>query len=302
MNTQQGAYLDVGDGHQIWVEIQGPSDGVPAVFLHGGPGSGCNRSQHALFDPTQHFAIFVDQRGAGRSRPHGERHANTTPHLIDDLEFVRRHFSIERWLLVGGSWGATLALAYAMAHPSRVSGIVLRATFLGTQSELEWAFNAALPAFQPDLHAQLLPYMPDGLTSLWPLVLDPDPAVHTPAARAFGSAERAMSSLIPAQPNPNVPLAASAFMEAHYFQNDCFLTPDALMQGAASLGNIPGIVVQARLDLLCPPSTSSALVKAWPGARLEMVEGAGHTLGHPAVFEAVREGINELIGSVNRPE
>ena len=145
-----GDYLNVGDGHQIWVQTIGPEDGIPAVFLHGGPGSGCNTSQHALFDPKRHRAIFIDQRGAGRSLPHGERRANTTAHLISDLEQVRRHLSIERWLVVGGSWGATLALAYAMAHPSCVTGLVLRATFLGTKAELEWAFEIGLGAFHPD--------------------------------------------------------------------------------------------------------------------------------------------------------
>jgi proline iminopeptidase len=172
--------------------------------------------------------------------------------------------------------------------------MVLRATFLGTSAELQWAFDNGLAAFHPDLHAQLKSLAPDGLETLWPLVLDPDPAIHAPAARAFSNAERAMSELIPPQTRSDGPLSATAFMEAHYFLNDCFLEPDALLHGAAHLGDIPGIVVQARLDLLCPPKTAARLVNVWPGAQLRMVEAAGHSLGHPAVFQAVRAAIDEL--------
>ena len=247
-----------------------------------------------MFDPKRHRAIFIDQRGAGRSLPHGERRANTTAHLISDLEQVRRHLSIERWLVVGGSWGATLALAYAMAHPSCVTGLVLRATFLGTKAELEWAFEIGLGAFHPDLHAQLHAQARAGLPSLWRRILDADVAVHTPAARAFAQAERAMSQLHPAPQKTDGPLPATAFMEAHYFANNCFLAPDELMQGVPALAGIPGVVIQARQDLLCPPVTAAKLVAKWAGARLVMVEGAGHTLGHRPVFEAVRDGITAL--------
>lgn len=294
MTDPSGAYLDVGDDHRIWVQTVGPDNGIPAVFLHGGPGSGCSPSQHALFDPTRHRAVLVDQRGSGRSLPHGARHANTTAHLVDDLERVRLHLGIDRWLVVGGSWGATLALAYAMAHPDRVTGMVLRATFLGTAAELEWAFQTALAAFHPDLFAELKRQAPGGLRSLWQHILDPDPAVHAPAARTFAQAERAMSELHPSPPKPGAPLSPTAFMEAHYFMNDCFLSPDALLRGVPALEDIPGIVVQARLDLLCPPIMAHRLVAKWQAARLVMVEGAGHTLGHQPVFDAVRAGIAEL--------
>ncbi|WP_298022647.1 alpha/beta fold hydrolase [uncultured Parasphingopyxis sp.] len=292
--SDTGALLDVGDGHRIWVQTVGRRGGIPAVYLHGGPGSGCNPSQHKLFDPDRHFAVFVDQRGAGRSQPHGERRANTTTHLISDLEAVRQHLGVESWLVVGGSWGATLALAYAQAHSERVTGIVLRATFLGTAAELDWAFNQALPAFQPDLYAALMAQADGSLETLWPKILNPDPAIHTAPARAFSNAERALSDLSPAPPKKDGPLPASAFMEAHYFANDCFLEPGALMRGADRLVGIPGVIVQARLDLLCPPITSARLAAVWPDARLVLIEAAGHSLGHPAVFDAVRAGIAAL--------
>lgn len=298
--SSEGFHLDVGDNHAIWVAPWGNPDGVPVVFLHGGPGSGCAASARGLFDTERCRVIFIDQRGAGQSLPARARHANTTQHLIDDIERVRKHLRIERWLVVGGSWGATLGLAYAQAHPSRVTGLVLRATFLGTRAELVWAFDTALAAFHPALHQALYAPLTQAergapLTALWQRILDPDPAVHAPSVRAFYRAERALSELHPALPSLDPErLPASPFLEAHYFLNDCFLPPDALLQGAAGLAGIPGILVQARLDLLCPPAMSHRLAALWPDAEVRMVEAAGHSVGHEQVFAAVRQAVSEL--------
>src|ERR1700722_9418556 len=152
--------LPVGDGHEIYVETVGRADGIPAVYLHGGPGSGCQPDHRRLFDPERFHAVLFDQRGAGRSQPKGRREHNTLPHLIADMETIREQLGIARWMIVGGSWGATLALAYAQAHPERVSGIALRATFLGTKAELEAAFLDALPRFYPDLSDDFLKVLP----------------------------------------------------------------------------------------------------------------------------------------------
>src|ERR1700736_1982579 len=152
--------LPVGDGHEIYVETVGRADGIPAVYLHGGPGSGCQPDHRRLFDPERFHAILFDQRGAGRSRPKGRREDNTLAHLIADMETIRQKFALERWIVVGGSWGATLALAYAQAHPDRVSGLVLRATFLGTRAEIETAFTDVLRRFYPDLSAEFLNVLP----------------------------------------------------------------------------------------------------------------------------------------------
>ena len=177
-------WLSVGDDHEIYVESVGRADGIPAVYLHGGPGSGCQPDHRRLFDPERFHAILFDQRGAGRSRPKGRREANTLPHLIADMEMIRQKFGFERWLIVGGSWGATLALAYAQAHPDRVSGIVLRATFLGTRAELEGAFLDVLPRFYPALSDDFLSVLPpeeraQPLDAYWRRILDPDPAMHS---------------------------------------------------------------------------------------------------------------------------
>ena len=183
-------WLAVGDGHEIYVESVGRADGLPAVYLHGGPGSGCQSDHRRLFDPERFHAVLFDQRGAGRSRPKGGCKDNTLPHLIADMETIRAKFGFERWIVIGGSWGATLALAYAQAHPDRVSGIVLRATFLGTRAELEGAFLDALPRFYPGLSDDFLDLLPaeeraEPLGAYWRRILDSDPAMHGPFIRAW---------------------------------------------------------------------------------------------------------------------
>ncbi len=190
--------LPVGDGHDLYVESVGRADGVPAVYLHGGPGSGCQADHRRLFDPERFHAILFDQRGAGRSRPKSRREDNTLAHLIADMEAIRQKFGFERWIVVGGSWGATLALAYAQAHPDRVAGLVLRATFLGTRAEIETAFTDVLARFYPNLRDDFLSVLPlaeraQPLDAYWRRILDPDPAVHGPAARAWPDTERILS-------------------------------------------------------------------------------------------------------------
>ena len=304
--------LPVSDGHEIYVETVGRIDGIPAVYLHGGPGSGCQPDHRRLFDPERFHAVLFDQRGAGRSRPKGGREANTLAHLIADLEMIREKFSFPRWMVVGGSWGATLALAYAQAHPDRVSGIVLRATFLGMRSELEGAFVDVLPRFYPDLSHDFLNVLPieeraQPLDAYWHRILDPDPAVHGPAARAWQATESILSEhapgrtrLDPASPNPTRALPSTPFMEAHYFQNDCFMKPRQLLEQAGKLNRIPGLIVQGRYDLLCPPATSQALNAVWPDSKIRFVEGAGHSLYDPGVRDAVMKAIADLASEITR--
>ena len=289
-------HLAVGDGHEIYVETVGRADGIPAVYLHGGPGSGCQPDHRRLFD----------QRGAGRSRPKGRLEANTLPHLIADMDTIRESFGFKRWMIVGGSWGATLALAYAEAHPARVNGLVLRATFLGTRTELEQAFLQNLPRFHPGLSDDFFGLLPPAelrqpLDAYWRRILDPDPAVHAPAARAWHDTERILSEHTPSRTRLDFaslrstrPLPATPLMEAYYFHNDCFMEPNQLMTQAGKLKGIPGIIVQGRYDFLCPPSTSHALAAAWPDAEVRIVEGAGHSLYDPGVRDAVMKAIADL--------
>jgi len=302
--------LPVGDDHEIYVESVGRADGIPAVYLHGGPGSGCQPDHRRLFDPTRFRAILFDQRGAGRSRPKASRENNTLAHLIADMEKIREHFGIARWMIVGGSWGATLALAYAQAHPERLSGIVLRATFLGTRKELNGAFVDALSRFYPDLNEDFISLLPPEdrdrpLDAYWRRILDPDPNIHTVAARGWHDTERILSEHTPgrvrlnlASSKPSRTLPATPFMEAHYFQHDCFLKPDQLLNQAGKLAGIPGLIVQGRYDLLCPPATAHAFNAVWPGSEIRFVEGAGHSLYDPGVKDAVIKAIVDLASGI----
>ena len=302
--------LAVDGGHSIHVESVGRAGGMPAVYLHGGPGSGCQADHRRLFDPERFHAVLFDQRGAGRSRPKGLRDHNTLPHLIADMEMIREKFSFERWMVVGGSWGATLALAYAQAYPDRVSGIVLRATFLGTREELDGAFLKTLPRFYPALSDDFLGLLPEDerrqpLESYWRRILDPDVTVHGPFARAWHDTERILSEVSPARTRldlasltSSAPLPATPFMEAHYFASACFMRPNQLLEDADKLRGIPGVIVQGRYDLLCPPATSHALASRWSDAELRIVQGAGHTLYDPGVRNAVMKGIADVASRI----
>jgi proline iminopeptidase len=304
--------LPVGDGHEIHVETVGRADGIPAVYLHGGPGSGCQADHRRLFDPERFHAVLFDQRGAGRSRPKGRLEANTLSHLIADMETIRESFGFKRWMIVGGSWGATLGLAYAQAHPARTSGLVLRATFLGTRAELEQAFLQNLPRFYPGLSGDFFGLLPPQelqhpLDAYWRRILDSDPAVHGPAARAWHDTERILSEHAPSRTRLDLaslrstrPLPATPFMEAHYFHKDCFMKPGQLMAGAGKLKHIPAIIVQGRYDFLCPPSTSHALAAVWPNAEIRIVEGAGHSLYDPGVRDAVMKAIADIASNPGR--
>src|SRR3954468_24009541 len=302
--------LVVSDGHDIYVESVGRVGGIPAVYLHGGPGSGCQPDHRRLFDPERFHAVLFDQRGAGRSRPKGRRDANTLPHLIADMEAIREKFGFERWMIVGGSWGATLALAYAQAHPDRVTGLVLRATFLGTVAEIEDGFLSSLPRLYPGLFEDFLNLLPSDeraspVQAYFRRILDPDPTIHGPAARAWGGTERILSEHKPNRTRLDLKelhssraLPASPFMEAHYFANNSFMAPDQLMGEASRLNGIPGVIVQGRYDLLCPPKISHALAAIWRDAEIRIVEGAGHSLYDPGVRDAVMRAIADVASRI----
>lgn len=300
--------LDVGDGHWIYVEEVGRKDGIPAVFLHGGPGSGSQHLHRALFDPENNHAILYDQRGAGRSHPYLCRSHNTTAHQIADLERIREFYGIERWIVTGGSWGSTLGLAYAIAHPERVAALVLRAIFLGMPREVDWAFIAGPSRFRPELFEQFVSFLPpseraDALSAYVRRINHPDPAVHTPAAIVWGAYERALSVLepgdakLPLPPPDDGRLPPTAIMECHYIANDFFLGKNELLANAHRLKGIPGVIVQGRYDLLCPPAAACAIAEAWPDCELTIIEQAGHAISEPGVFDALKVAIARFTAS-----
>lgn len=288
-------WLPVGDGHTLyWYECGNPK-GKPAVFLHGGPGAGCIPAYRRFFDPDIWRVILVDQRGAGRSQPLAETDTNTTQDLVSDLEKLRIDRGVDEWLLFGGSWGSTLALAYGEAHPERCSGFVLRGVFLGTQAEIDW-FMHGMGHFFPEAAQEFLAPIPpperaDLLASYHARLTDPDPAIHIPAARAWTLYESRCSALRSRTGDGRLTsdrfALSVARMEAHYFCHQCFLEPDQLLNNVGAISHLPCVIVQGRYDLVCPPVTAQRLAAAWPGADLVMIEDAGHSALEPGVRAAL---------------
>lgn len=288
--------LPLSAGHVMYWEQVGNPRGQPALFLHGGPGAGAGSIHRRFFDPHHWRLVIFDQRGAGRSRPMGELRENTTPHLVADIEALRRFLGIEKWLLFGGSWGSTLALAYAQAHPQRVTGCVLRGIFLGRAAEVDWFLHGLRRVF-PDAWAAFAEHVPaaergDLLSAYLKRLCDPDPLVHGPAARAWSLYEGSCSTLLPspetvasfAQDRSALGLAR---IEAHYFRHDLFLPPEGLLGHMDRIAHIPAEIVQGRYDMICPCDTAFDLAAAWARARLTVIPDAGHSALEPGVRTAL---------------
>ncbi|MGC4960011.1 prolyl aminopeptidase [Gordonia sp. DT218] len=293
-------HLDVGDGQQIYWETSGNADGKPVVFVHGGPGGGTAPDQRRFFDPARYRIVLFDQRGCGRSRPHiadgAELSTNTTGHLIADMELLRTHLGIDRWQVFGGSWGSTLGLAYAQAHPERVTELVLRGIFLLRRSEIDWYYNGGAAHIYPDLWESYLAPIPDGerdgdlVAAYHRLLTSPDRSVAQAAASAWTGWEQATSHLLPRPPGddrdgadkPRFDLAF-ATIENHYFVNHGFLEDGQLLARIDRLADIPGVIVQGRYDVVCPTRSAWDLHRAWPSAELHIVDDAGHASFEPGI-------------------
>jgi len=288
--------------HTMYWEESGNPHGVPVVFLHGGPGAGSAPNHRRFFDPAHYRIVIFDQRGAGRSTPLGEVRDNTTPHLIADMEQLRQHLGIEQWLVFGGSWGSTLALAYGEVHPRRCLGFVLRGIFLCRQTEIDWFLYGLRNIFPEawDKFAGIIPSSErhDLLGAYGRRLMDPDPAVHMPAARAWGIYEGSCSTLLPSPdtvahfPSDVVALGL-ARMEAHYFMHDIFLPPNSLLENVSKLRRVPAVIVQGRYDAVCPIVSAHDLQHAWPEAEYIVVPDAGHSAWEPGIC-------NELVRATER--
>lgn len=286
------------DGHHtLYVEEVGNPQGIPAVFLHGGPGAGCEDYHRRFFDPDRYHLILFDQRGAGRSTPHADLHDNTTWHLVDDMEWLRRHFGFDRWLVFGGSWGSTLALAYAETHPERVSALILRGIFLCRPHEIHWFYQEGASRIYPDYWRDFLaPVAPERRHEMLPayheLLTGPNELSRTAAARAWSVWEGRCATL---SPNPDVvahfrdlKVALSmARIECHYFMHDAFLRPNQLLEDAYRLKDIPGVIVHGRYDMICPVESAWELHQAWPGSELSIQPESGHSAGEPEISAAL---------------
>jgi proline iminopeptidase len=297
--------LNVSEKHQIYFEECGNPQGYPVVFLHGGPGSGCNPTQRRFFDPHFYRIILLDQRGCGRSTPQGCIEDNSTDRLVEDIEALKQHLNIKEWLVFGGSWGSTLALAYALAHPKSVKGLILRGIFLSRPSELDW-FLGEVKAFYPEPWQKLLSYLPnnehaDVLQAFAKRVFSSDTKSAQEAAIHWNAYESSIMSLLPRETttnpvNPEVELAR-ARVQIHYIQHQCFV--EDLLSAAKMLSHIPTTIIQGRYDMVCPPVSAWELKEAMPHAQFEMVADAGHSAMEIGVTSAL-VGATENFKNKNR--
>ncbi len=302
---EQG-WLDVGDGHRVHFEQSGNPRGRPVVVLHGGPGSGSRPKQRGYFDPERYRVVLFDQRGCGQSTPHGRLDANTTPHLVGDIERLRRHLGIERWLVFGGSWGSTLGLAYAVAHPERVDGLVVWGVFTGTGREIAWTFGpeGAARLFPLEYERFVEPLAPaeraTPVRAHYRLMRHRDGALRRRSLNAWTRWENKISDLVVNEQLLDEQLADRQYVlthslfEAHYFAHDCFITPP-LLERAHRLDGVPVVIVQGQLDLVCPPASALALHRALPHSRLQLIAGAGHS-PNAEVVDALVRAVEEVAG------
>ena len=295
LSPNRHGMLAVDDIHTIYWEECGNPDGIPVLFLHGGPGAGLSPQHRRFFDPLRYRVILFDQRGAGKSTPLGEWRNNTTQLLIADIERLRAQFGIDQWLVFGGSWGSTLALAYGQAHPAACLGFVLRGIFLCTQAEIDW-FIDGVRWFYPELHEEFAAPIPpeergDLLAAYVKRILSSDPAVYWPAARAWSRFEGRRVYLMPqAEDAPNDALDLGVGrLESHYMANLGFFEEDQLIRNMTRIAHLQAVIVQGRYDAICPPLSAYRLQQAWPGAQLDMIPDAGHgALEHGIASALVR--------------
>ncbi|MBZ2196223.1 prolyl aminopeptidase [Occultella gossypii] len=302
IDPYESGMLAVGDGHEIYWEVSGNPDGQPVVFLHGGPGGATIPDQRRFFDPATYRIVLFDQRGCGRSTPHAatpgaDMSANTTWHLVADIEALRAHLDVESWHVFGGSWGSALALAYAQQHAERVRSLVLRGIFTLREAELAWFYEGGASALFPDWFERYVAPVPtqergDCMGAFHRLLHDPDPKVHGPAAVAWSTWEAATTSLLVDDDSItkfSQPEFALAFarIENHYFVNKGWFSEGQLIEGATALANIPGVIVQGRYDACTPATTAWDLHRAWPQAEFVMVPDAGHASTEPGIARAL---------------
>jgi proline iminopeptidase len=291
LESNRSGMLDAGDGHRLYYEESGNPHGKPVVFLHGGPGGGCNPNMRRFFNPDVYRIVLFDQRGCGRSRPHASLEHNTTWDLVNDIEVLRSALQVDRWQVFGGSWGSTLALAYAQSHPDRVSELVLRGIFLLQQREMDWLYRFGTSELFPELWQKFIKPIPksergDLLRAYYKRVTDDDPAVRLQAAKAWSAWEGSTITLLPDKAVADTFIAddvalAMARIETHFFVNKGFMEEGQLLRDISKIRNIPAVIVHGRYDVLCPASTAWQLSGVWPEARLRIVPDAGHSAFEP---------------------
>jgi len=304
IKSNQKYNLEVTDGHTLYVEESGSEDGLPVIYLHGGPGAGSDKNYRRYFDPEKYRIILLDQRGSGRSEPHASLEANTTQHLVADLEVIREHLNVDKWVVMGGSWGTTLALAYAQAHKERVLGLILRGVFLGRREDIDWLYSEGTRRVFPDHWQEFNQAIPkdersDLIQAYLSRLTGQDELARMAAAKAWANWEAKTATL---EPNPHVVehlssphIALSmARISAHYFANYCFLEENQLLDNAHLLEDIPGIIVHGRYDMLCPLENAWTLLSHWKACELHVVRDAGHSASEAGIIDALVKATKEM--------
>ncbi|WP_339108804.1 prolyl aminopeptidase [Thioclava sp. GXIMD4216] len=288
--------LDVGDGHQLYIEQSGNPHGVPVVVFHGGPGGGCSPAMRRFFDPAHYRIVLFDQRGCGLSKPQASVENNTTWHLVADIEAIRQVLGIERWIVFGGSWGATLALIYAETHPDHVRALVLRGVFLAMAREIDWFYGGGAGQFFPDLWKRFCEPIPeeergDMVAAYHKRLFSGDYVTEARHARIWTMWENALASVDTDGHMGEAPAdyaRAFARLENHYFSNQAFLEEDGqILRDRHKIEHIPTMIVQGRMDMICPPYSAWRLAQNWPLAELQMVSASGHALSEPRITQSL---------------
>lgn len=300
----QKQYLDVDNRHRLYIEESGNPDGLPVLFVHGGPGSGAASSDRCFFDPEKYRIILFDQRGSGKSTPHASLENNTTAHLLADMEKIRSTLEIEQWMLFGGSWGSTLSLLYAQAHPARVLALILRGIFLCRQSDLDWFYKAGANRVFPDYWRDFIDPIPaaergDLIAAYYTRLTGNNELVRMAAAKQWASWEARCATLNPSSQvlsrfiNPHTALSLAS-IESHYFMNNAFIEEGQILRDVDKLSGVPGLIVHGRYDMICPIDQAYELHRNWPGSRLEVVRDAGHSSSDPGIVDALVKATDDL--------
>lgn len=304
INPNQVFWLDVDSQHRIYVEESGNPSGIPVILIHGGPGAGTSPAQRSFFDPNRYRIILFDQRGCGQSTPHACLENNTTAHLIADMELIRQHLNIEQWMLFGGSWGSTLALAYAQAHAERVSGMILRGIFLGRGQDIAWLYQSGANSVFPDYWQDFIKVIPenerqDMLSAYYKRLTSSNEIARMQAAKAWSVWEGRCVTLMPHPETeahfsePHIALAI-ARIEAHYFINRCFMTENQLLQNVDKIQHIPTTIVHGRYDMVTPLEQAFTLHARLSEAHLHIIRDAGHAAFEPGITDALVKATDDF--------
>jgi len=296
--------LAVDHPHELYIDESGTPDGLPVLFVHGGPGAGCDAASRRWFDPTIYRIVTFDQRGCGRSTPHASLDRNTTWDLVADMERIREHLGIDKWVLFGGSWGSTLSLAYAQTHPERVHALILRGIFLCRPQEIRWFYQEGASRLFPDYWEDYLAPIPveerhDLVDAFYRRLAGPDQIAQMHAAKAWSIWEGRTATLRPnghvierfSEPQRALSIAR---IECHYFINNAFLEEDQLLRDMHKIAHIPGVIVHGRYDVVCPLDNAWALNQAWPNSELNIIRDAGHAAGEPGITDALVRATGEV--------